>query len=440
MEEREPSPRGTVQAGREGGATGSTCEKSADSRFTASAGGFLDEPSLPNLFAAKALFEETRDGKLMDRRLSPREFVDEIHAITGEDKDKLSQLFMKIDCNSDGSVTWDEVLSYVLQQQNFRFEPLRDQIEATRYTRLDQKPPPITGVHSQPAYSLTYVPRCSAYVSTSHDGTMRIWNVSTLRLEGTRRLSDRQEVAVNAVNQLPQSFAKLAVATADRMVSFYELSDLPTPGRWGIYGRMCMCDIPIALASFALVRDTLPCFAVGDVAGKVHIYDTNRLVERFWKELDRAQQVRASLVATTKRSTWAPPRVLHQFPSSPVLQIKRDSEPRALTQETLELCKLATLSPHSDWVTQVCVRFLHILCRYTNAPPLGKPAAVLLTTASFIARPAHYVLITSHSPSDSLCCAIQNFDYCFTGRLNPNDKCPNTRLLRANARCASRGE
>lgn len=248
-------------------------------------GGFLGEPSLSDLFQASDVLGPVRGINLS-------EFVEAVHGITGEDKDELGALFVRIDGKDDGSLSWDEILSYLHQQQLCRLEPKHDEYESTQYTCLDRKPPPAMGMHKEPVYTLAYVERCCSYVTASHDGSMRVWHADTLQLALTRRLSDRAEVSVNAMHQLPQSFAKLAVATADRMVTFFELSDLPTVSRWSVHGRIYTEEIPISLASFTVgPGDVLQCFAIGDVKGKVHIYDAVRLMERLWTELDRAHQV-----------------------------------------------------------------------------------------------------------------------------------------------------
>lgn len=273
-------------------------------------GGFLGEPSLSDLFQASEVFEPVVRG------VGPADFAEAVHGITGEDKEELGALFARIDDNGDGLVSWDEILSYLHQQQVCRLEPTHAQHESRQYTCLEREPPPSVGLHKEPVYTLAFVQRCAAYVTAAHDGTMRVWHAGTLQLALTRRLSDRADVSVNAMHQLPHSFAKLAIATADRMVTFFELADLPTISRWSVHGRIYLQEIPISLASFAVgPGDVLQCLAVGDVKGKVHIYDATRLMERLWKELDRAHQVRTR-IRFSRHSTHTPSP--YSTPDAPV--------------------------------------------------------------------------------------------------------------------------
>ena len=147
--------------------------------------GFLDDPDLAQLLDAKAVFE-TIDGvnPRFSRSLKEAEFIQAFHALTGESKLELGYLFMKIDCNSDGSLTWEEFLSYVRTQQEFQSGPKQsDDVEMSRYSLVDGSEPPATGIHRESAIALTYVHRCSAYVSASYDGTLRVWHARSVQLE-----------------------------------------------------------------------------------------------------------------------------------------------------------------------------------------------------------------------------------------------------------------
>jgi len=290
-------------------------------------GGLLDNLDLAQLCEVKAVFETTTDDQRVTyRSLTEAQFSTLFHEMTRESNQELGKLFMKIDCNSGGKVTWEEFLSFVRTQQLFRAGPEQgDDVEVNRYSLVDESEPPAMGIHRETAVALTYVHRCSAYVSASHDGTLRFWNATSLKTEAVRYLADKASaVPVNSMNQLPQALAKLAVATADRMVSFWELADLPgSSTKYGLFGKMHLAEIPVALESWTLGGGRLHCLAVGDVAGCVHIYDAGRLVERLRLELGRAHQ------------------------------LKRDADPRPLSQHAVLEFQIATLQLHDDWVSQI---------------------------------------------------------------------------------------
>ena len=56
---------------------------------------------------------------------------DDFHELA-KAKEQLSYLFMKIDCNSDGQVTWDEFLSYVIQQDTTKSAPLEEELSQSK--------------------------------------------------------------------------------------------------------------------------------------------------------------------------------------------------------------------------------------------------------------------------------------------------------------------
>ena len=76
-----------------------------------------------DLVEAKVVFTQSSGAE----GLSMAEFVSQFSRICGEHaRAQLGYLFMRIDCNSDGFLTWDEFLTYIMACGNARAAPLAD--------------------------------------------------------------------------------------------------------------------------------------------------------------------------------------------------------------------------------------------------------------------------------------------------------------------------
>ena len=192
---------------------------------------FLDEIDLSDLGEAKKAFinpaalepaapvsrySVRREPIPLTRSLSMKEFVEAFSQLCGDARaQQLSYLFMKIDCNSDGEVSWDEFLSYVMLQDKIKSQPLVDELMQHNHVQAEPPETPTALQHREPACALTYVPKCSAYVSASHDGTLRVWSAA-LEHVLTVPLCEphKTTLVVNDVCVLPAALGKMAVATA----------------------------------------------------------------------------------------------------------------------------------------------------------------------------------------------------------------------------------
>lgn len=279
--------------------------------------GFLHDPMLSQLIEAKAAFECIEDGRIVYAKLDELRFMAAFHAISQEDPAQLKQLFMKIDCNSDGAVSWEEFLDYSMQQELFKSQPLQDDVEQNRYVLVEPAELPGASSHREPTCCLAHVPKCGAYVSAAGDGSLRVWHAGSLRHELARPLC-AAGVNVNSLALLSPSLAKVVVATSDRLVSFYDYSDIPGQPRWGLFGRISMDEMPLALAGWALAGG-LFCLGIGDERGTLHVYHAKDLVDKLRPERERRKG--------------------------------REAEPLPpmFTAES----KLISLPLHSDWISQI---------------------------------------------------------------------------------------
>ena len=119
----------------------------------------LDSIDLLDLVEAKRAFEQPGHSAV-NGQLSEQQFVKAFSRLTpGAKPHQLSNLFMKIDCNSDGSVQWNEFLSYMMLQDKCKTQHLEQDRPAAlraagvaRGARLGRARDAVTQLH--------YVAKC----------------------------------------------------------------------------------------------------------------------------------------------------------------------------------------------------------------------------------------------------------------------------------------
>ena len=151
------------------------------------------ELHLLDLTEAKQALEPRDPKQRSAAGLSPAQFVAEFGRLCGEEKaPQLSQLFMRIDCNSDGRVTWDEFLSYVMLQDTSRARPLPRELAWSKFAPQEPSAEPAPGqVHRDAISHVLHLPKAQSYVTCAADSTLRVWHACSLRPLGSITLSDR---------------------------------------------------------------------------------------------------------------------------------------------------------------------------------------------------------------------------------------------------------
>eukprot|EP00948_MAST-09A_sp_MAST-9A-sp1_P000153 g153.t1 len=121
--------------------------------------------------------------------LEEDEFVDVFGQILGGgkmDKKQLLQLFMKIDANSDGSVTWDEFTNFTLleDQGALNMQKIAHACELS-IQKFRDHPATVKRYHKDTISSICigYYPD-KFYLTSSHDGTVRFWSPHDLTCYG----------------------------------------------------------------------------------------------------------------------------------------------------------------------------------------------------------------------------------------------------------------
>ena len=253
--------------------------------------------NLQDLVVAKKAFEaQDADGtRIVDStssELSLPEFIRAFEKMAGPNmREQLGHLFMKIDANCDGHVSWDELLTYVISQDRNECKPEKHEAQLLR-AEIPDCPP--DEAHREPACCAMFIPKLFAYVSGGgeREGTLRVWDLK-LQLQVALPVSElKPGIAVNAIVQLTGSLGKLAVGSADRVLSLYELQDHAGSRRWSVHGRIALKDMPVSLCAFVHVSDQSHCLAIGTDAGTIRIFDAVRLVGMLREDRVRSEALK----------------------------------------------------------------------------------------------------------------------------------------------------
>lgn len=182
--------------------------------------------TLEQLRSFRRLFQRLEGHSKVDERT----FIALVTQVLGSafSRATMQQLFMKIDANSDGDLTWDEFVDFLFfSQQDTRFggegsgetlytlSPSESMEEgAAQSERL---------LRAETQVGMDFFPSLSAFVSWSREGAVRLWNPTTLELQCTlRTTTDGSEDWVTAVAHMSQS-GKLAIASLKSCITLVDM-------------------------------------------------------------------------------------------------------------------------------------------------------------------------------------------------------------------------
>ncbi|KAJ1510084.1 WD repeat-containing protein 49, partial [Coelomomyces lativittatus] len=131
--------------------------------------------------------------------------------------DQMTQLFMKIDANSDGTVSWDEFSSFVVMVGNLHQDQSKLVIDE-KICKLVDSP------HKDLILRIDYIIKERRYVSISRDGSICLW---TPRLKLQKMFTTRefnQSWVTDATFLHDQN--KLVIISDDRQLNIYEMMSI----------------------------------------------------------------------------------------------------------------------------------------------------------------------------------------------------------------------
>ena len=186
---------------------------------------------------------------------------------------ELNRLFMQIDADSDGRVTWEELLTFLLQKNEAEGESEKNSF----IYDLEQVAAPPNVAHSTGMTQLITMADKEKYLSIGRDATLKFWNFGTM--QHARTVSLPEKSWVNAACYCA-SCSRLALATAHSKLLIFDTNTLrvqqgaaskgwrlPTVGT-----ALCLVEwqeLSVAWQSSLLL---------GDKEGTLFVYDWEKLL------------------------------------------------------------------------------------------------------------------------------------------------------------------
>jgi len=144
---------------------------------------------------------------------------------------------MRIDADSNGSVEWHEFMNYMLLENITLSSMKQEHSEYVKSSKPDPAPHKpnchsdmITCTIIITPEDIEYNPerpdafkRKMKYATASRDGTVKIWNAHTMKLENNGVITVVKDIWVTCIHYMTYS-KRLVAASANRMISFYDLS------------------------------------------------------------------------------------------------------------------------------------------------------------------------------------------------------------------------
>lgn len=223
----------------------------------------LDQMSVDDLLRLKREFiKADSDGS---GELDIEEFCATVQALFGRsDQEFLTQLFMKIDANSDGSVSYDEFLSFMLLAQNgatrMENEASQNKLAECKITELHKS----AFSHEMPVGSITVVPENDTYITVGRDGTFSAWTRGMLKFCSSMKTGS---MATNVAYMA--GLRRLVIANADYTISFYDSSTFK------LDKKLPVATLPLCVCAW--MEKDRDFFAYGDELGKAHIFSHKKL-------------------------------------------------------------------------------------------------------------------------------------------------------------------
>eukprot|EP00741_Cyanophora_paradoxa_P024882 tig00000317_g24023.t1 len=264
-------------------------------RGTDGADGVLEGMNLQELMRIKASFKAVDADK--SGTIDLKEFKSAMQHVSGAREVDSERLFMKIDANADGLLTWDEFLVYIVLHQQGAFK-MRDEQTMNlfgngRSGKLRGESE--AGRHDDAVNRIIRLPDAhlfgrNKYIATSKAGLISCWDASPLRhLQTSRKpgaawLTDACYLYRKARTPEPHHVLdKLAVFGIDRRVDLFAMKENAFEHEGGIE----LDSIPLC-ALFCVPRGE-PVVAYGDDRGAVTLLDAYRVSRRQAEDVVRCR-------------------------------------------------------------------------------------------------------------------------------------------------------
>ncbi|ETW10231.1 hypothetical protein H310_00586 [Aphanomyces invadans] len=196
---------------------------------------------------------------------------------------QLTDLFQKIDANSDGTVSWDEFTNYMfLSGSDNAISNLSDDMSCRYITTQPDKVVDVVEAgggdssavrpannHKDIITRIVPLDKPHLYVTASRDGSVRTWNSNTLAYQTTIATGRNW---ITDCSYMKRS-NRLAVSSMNRTLAFYDMSTGQPVGDLSEYSKK-QC-IPLCLEYVEKPSDEKEALVIGDDTGGITVMTTS---------------------------------------------------------------------------------------------------------------------------------------------------------------------
>jgi WD40 repeat protein len=269
-----------------------------------------EQISLQHIMELREAFDAAKKHK--ESALELNQFMDSFGGIIGKDMNQkqINQLFMKIDADSNGSVDWNEFMNYMLLEnetlssmkaEHFEYvksnipDPERKKKDLCHYDMItwilvlppeDESDNKFSNDKEEEDKEQRETKQAVRYVTSSQDGTIKIWYGSSTKWEKTIEVWKHVEENiygsvkiygkkvttywVNCIQYMTKS-RRLVAAWADRTLKFYDLTS--TNYKIPVSEIADLVGLPLWMDYFLKPKQGLETLVVGDDLGIWNMYD-----------------------------------------------------------------------------------------------------------------------------------------------------------------------
>jgi len=234
----------------------------------------LSSLSITDLCALHVAFDKADDDG--SGELDTNEFVEAFLPLLAADAGDVSLLFMRIDANCDGTVSWEEFLTYILSQDE---GALQIETESSRqvfdYPSVSDASSQVNG-HKDTAAGVLVLADADRYMSFSRKGDLLVWKpdgLEGLKVQHPREFPTDLPFITGMVHAKRLSHSdRLALCSADKQLIFVDLmrDSCKLSGTVKLdISPLCMCTVVLRDDAGSELERML---AFGDDAGQIHLY------------------------------------------------------------------------------------------------------------------------------------------------------------------------
>uniref|UniRef100_A0A6U6E0C0 EF-hand domain-containing protein n=1 Tax=Guillardia theta TaxID=55529 RepID=A0A6U6E0C0_GUITH len=205
--------------------------------------------------------------------LDMQEFMDAFGSILNKDgsltREQIRRLFMQIDANSDGVVDWNEFSTYMLMESQMSGSLVSEKISKFFISDTSGLKQDDENSHNEHVDCLVIEPSGPSYITSSKDGTIRIWSQASLTLQKTISLGKTWVLALCLLRHA----AKLVLSTDDRKIKVFDVHTWEQSVEVELSGQAyCLCSWR---------KDDTEYIAYGNEVGDVTVVDYEKGVRDF---------------------------------------------------------------------------------------------------------------------------------------------------------------